>query len=313
MISGKGGMAATAMLAVSLAFSPMVERHARACDKGAAVQKKEEKSFFSSEKLPEIIKKVKGKTAKEKVESLFELLKTGNGMLKAVPSGDKRPPRKPDETIEKGGDCTELAFVVITAFKKLGIEGGAVAVHLEKDKKNRDHVVAYALINGEKIYFDPQTEKLGEIGGKHKLIMEMGFDEAESVYHREMGNYYDKKGKTDEAVKEFEKAVKINPKDAYCHHMLGVLYGQKGEVEKSKKHYDIAAELDAENKKYQENKKTGTYNEELKAAYEAYQNKDYKSEKEHFENALNSGEKLSKKEKKMLEENIAACEQMISQ
>jgi len=301
----------TAAVALSLAASPMLEKRARACDKGAEVQKKT--SFFSSNKLPEILKSVSGKTDMEKVESMFGILKIGAGVLKVVKSGkDNRAPRTVDETIEKGGDCTEFASVMITGMKILGIKGGADIIHFEDSKEDQDHMVAYALIDGKKIYLDPQAE-IGKIKGKYKVVMELDFDKAESIPHREMGNYYKLKGKADEAVKEFEKAVELNPEDAYCHYNLAILYEKKGNMKKAKKHYDIAAKLDPENEKYKQHKKKGSYNEEIQAAYAAYEKGDYVSAKEHFENALNSGEKLSKKEKKSLEENIKMCEEMIKQ
>ncbi|NYZ77539.1 tetratricopeptide repeat protein [Candidatus Micrarchaeota archaeon] len=314
-----GKAAATVTLAVGLALSPMMEGIARAKDNCAEVakpqaQKPEEKPFFSSEKLPDILKNVKGTADKEKTESLFSLLKVGNGVLKTVKAGgDKRAPRNVDETIEKGGDCTEFSFVVITALKMLGINGGAVVIHREGAKKGEDHMVAYATLGDQKFYIDPQAEKSGEIKGKYTLVMDLTFAEAEGIYHREMGNYYKLQSKTDEAIAAFEKAVALNVKDAYCHNSLGVLYEKKGDVEHAKEHYDLAVKYDPDNKTYEKNKTVGTYNEELKAAYDAFEKEDYKSAKEHFENALNSGEKLSDKEKKELKKNIGICEQMIQQ
>lgn len=309
-----GRAIATATLAVSLAASPlMVERIANACDKGADVQTKS--SFFSSEKLNAKLGEVKGDSVKEKLESLFNLLKVGNGFLKFTDShNDKRAPNDVTGTLENGGDCTELGFVTVASMKQLGIDGGVAAVTLEgKDKKKEDHLVAFAYmeVDGkkEKFYLDPRAEKAGEIKGAYKLLFEMTLDEAESIYHREMGNYYLLKGKNDDALKEFEKAEKIFYGDAYVHHILGILYQKKGEYKKAEEHNIKAAELEPGNEVYKANAAVAVYNKEFAAGVEAFNSNDYKSAKKHFENALNSGVKLSKEEKKMLENNIKACEQ----
>ncbi len=313
-----GRAAATAALAISLAASPMVERIARAQDKTEQVQ---EKSFFSSEKLKEKLANIKGSNVDGKLSNLFDLLKIGNGILKTDDSkGDKRPPRNVDETLEKGGDCTELSFVVITALKELGIKGGADIVHFDSEKnENQDHMVAYALVEVNdkevKIHIDPQTSSLGKMNGEYELVMDLTFEEAEGMYHREMGNYYDKNGKITEAIASFEKAVELNPKDAYCYHMLGMVY--KDKYDQSKSLDDLvkakdclvkAAELSPKNKEYKKDKAFAVYTVEIELAFQAIDKNDYKTAKKHFKNALNSGVKLTDKEEKMLKDYIKQCE-----
>jgi len=308
-----GRAIATAALAVSLAAAPlMVEKTARA-DEKAEIQKKS--SFFSSEKLNAKLTEVKGDSVKEKLESLHELLKVGNGFLKFTDShNDKRAPNDVDGAIENGGDCTELGFVTVAALKELGIDGGVVAVTLE-GKKKEDHMVAFAYIEVDgkkkKFYLDPRAEKAGEIKGKYTLLFEMTLDEAESIYHREMGNYYLLKGKQDKALKEFENAEKMFSGDAYVHHVLGYLYAMNGEHKKAEEHNIKAAELEPDNPEYKANAAVAIYNREFKAGVDAYNNDDYAAAKKHFENALNSGLKLTKQEKKSLENNIKACEEMM--
>ncbi len=313
-----GRAAATAALAISLAASPMVERIARAQDKTEQVQ---EKSFFSSEKLKEKLTNIKGSNLDGKLSNLFDLLKIGNGILKTDDSkGDKRPPRNVDETLEKGGDCTELSFVVITALKEIGIKGGAEIVHFDSEKnENQDHMVAYALVEVNdkevKIHIDPQTSSLGKMNGEYELVMDLTFEEAEGMYHREMGNYYDKNGKITEAIASFEKAVELNPKDAYCYHMLGMVY--KDKYDQSKSLDDLvkakdclvkAAELSPKNKEYKKDKAFAVYTVEIELAFQAIDKNDYKTAKKHFKNALNSGVKLTDKEEKMLKDYIKQCE-----
>ena len=303
---------AAAVFTAGLVLSPMAEGIAGAKDKGAEVQNKS--TVFASKKLPKILEKVKGESKSEKVESMFGILKVGNGKLKTVPSrGDKRPPRNPDETIAKGGDCSELGGVMVTGLKIQNIDGGVSVVHFKEEKdKNTDHVVAYADVDGKRIYLDPQAEKPGEIKGEYTVVMDLSFKEAEGIHYREMGKYLYKKGKTNDAIKEFEKAVEKNPRDAYSYHMLGILYEKKGDMKKARKHYERALELDPENKTYQKNKNKTVYNTELDSAYAALEEKDYKQAKEHFENALEAGKDfLDEKAKKELKENIEKCEKIL--
>jgi len=312
-VIGKPGRAiATATLAVSLAASPlMVERIARACDKGAEVQKKPDP--FSSEKLKEKLAGVKGSTDKEKVESLFKLLKAGNGVLKLATSDmEKRPPRTIDETLEKGGDCTEFALVALASLKCLGIPGGALVVHFEKSAGTKEHMFAYAKIGDEKIVIDPQAEGAGKMmkNEKYTVKMDLAPEQAKSMYYREMGDHLSKKGKSEEAIKNFERALEINQKDAYCHHMLGILYEKKGDKKKAEEHHAKAAELDPGNKVYQKNTKKMDINKELQLAQEAINKEDWDACIEHYENVLNSGAELSKKQKDAIDNNLKACRQM---
>ncbi len=312
-VIGRPGRAiATATLAVSLAASPlMVERTAMACDKGAQIQKSD---LFSSEKLNEMLKSVAGSTAKEKVESLFNLLKVGNGVLKIDPSNaNKRPPRTVDEALEKGGDCTEFALVALASLKELGIKSGAMLVKFEGSKDA--HMFAYALVDGKKIFIDPQAKASGKLmkDKKYKVKADLTPEQATSMYYREMGDYHSKKGKTDEAIKSFEKAVALNAKDAYSYHSLGVLYEKKGDMKKSGECHKKAAELEPDNELYQKNVKTVDINKELQLAEEAIGKEDWPACIKHYENVLNSGAKLTKKQKANIEYNLGLCKQLNEQ
>ncbi len=312
-IGRPGRVIATATLAVSLAVSPlMVERIARACDKGTEVQKKI-LDLFSSKKLKGILKKVTGNTAKEQVESVYDILKVGNGVLKLNPSNfDKRPPRTVDETLENGGDCTEFALAVLASLKELGIKGGAMVVHFDGSKPTVDHIFAYAFVDGKKVIMDPQAKGFGKLlkNKKYKVKMDLTPEQATSMYYREMGEHLSKKGKTDEAIKNFEKAIELNPKDAYSHHMLGILYEKKGNKKKAEKHHTKAAELEPDKKLYQKNVKALDVDKEIKLAQKAINEEDWDGCIQHYENVLNSGVKLSKKQKKAVEYNLDLCKKV---
>ena len=225
---------------------------------------------LKSEKLPELLKNIKGTDA-EKVKQIFELLKD---KLKTVKSKyDDRPPRTVDKTIAKGGDCTEFALVVLASLKHIGIDGGATMVHLKGAPEDMDHIVAYASISGNRIYIDPQAEKLNVIGeGKgHDKLADLNMEEAKGMYYRELGNHYFVKKKYDKSIQAFEDSLKFYEKDAYVHHKLGYLYQEKGkksdDLEHKKKaycHNKRSSELAPEKEKYKKNTAMAGFNYKVK-------------------------------------------------
>ena len=42
------------------------------------------------------------------------------------------------------------------------------------------------------------------------------------------GRGYGQQGRIDEAIREYQAALRINPDDAEAHYNLGVVYGQQG-------------------------------------------------------------------------------------
>jgi len=276
---------------------------------------KEVSNPLKSEKLPALLKDIKGTDA-EKIKQLFELLKD---KLKTVKSKyDDRPPRTVDETLAKGGDCTEFALVVLASLKHLGLEGGATIVHFKEAPENMDHMVAHASVYGNKIHIDPQAEKLGIIGdGKeYEKVSELTIEEAKGMYHRELGNHYFMKNKYDKAIEAFEQSLNFYEKDAYVHHKLGYLYQEKGkksdDLEHKKKaycHNKRSSELNPDNEKYKKNTAMAGFNYEVKLGEKSFNEGEYSEAKTHFENAIELGKGYVPKEHiEMIESYIKQCE-----
>jgi len=241
-----------------------------------------------------------------KLATMFSRLRRGGDMGVKVMDMTGKAPRTAAGVLESGGDCTDLTNLAIAIMKNQGIPGGAVIVHFRGDPAGLEHMVPYAKLDGEKVIVDLQTAELGDTQkGNYDIVLVLDFAQAASMYHREYGDYLRDQGKGVEAITAYKRAVEIFDGDAYVHQNLGVLYEKNGDMESAARHLKRAAELDP---RYSTDSKRGSYNEELQAGEEAYKNKDWKGCVEHFKNALNSGEKLSKDEKKAIQSYVDVCD-----
>jgi len=59
----------------------------------------------------------------------------------------------------------------------------------------------------------------------------------------EVGKFYFVNGKFDKAIEEFNKAVKLNPKDPEIYYNLGLAYESKSELDEARKMYGKAVEI----------------------------------------------------------------------
>jgi len=225
--------------------------------------------------------------------------------VKAIDMRGKAP-RTASEALDKGGDCTDLARIVVPVLKRLGIPGGVLVVHFNKDPADVEHMVPYAIAGGKEIIIDLQSPKLGKTAdGRYTVVLRLTYDEAKAIDHQEDGDYKRDNGKTDEAIAAYEKSLEVYEGNAYVHQNLGVLYEKQHEMKKAAEHLKRAAELDP---RYRKEDTRGSYNEEVEAGHKAYNEKRWADCAKHFRNALNSGEKLKPDEKKILKQNIEACE-----
>ena len=76
-----------------------------------------------------------------------------------------------------------------------------------------------------------------------------------ALAHGSLGIVYSDKGKVDEAITEFTRALAINPGYADIHNNLGVAYGKKGQYEKAIEHITTAISLQPERAAYYDNLK----------------------------------------------------------
>ena len=249
-------------------------------------------------------------STRDKVKSLFETLHKEGMMGVKVIKGAGRPPRTAAETLDKGGDCTELATLVVALLKELKIPGGALVVHFENAPAKVDHMVPYAQIGDKKVIIDLQTSELGTTQqGQYATVMTLTYDQAAAMYHREWGDYLRDRGKRRDAMIAYTMALSIYEKDAYVHQNLGVIYEHFGGMETAAKHLKRAAQLDP--KGYKKHQKRGTYNEELQRGNQALRERRWEDCVKHFQNALGSGEKLKQQERQIIQSYIDHCDKKV--
>jgi len=252
----------------------------------------------------------------EKARALFDRLHKGAPEGVTVVDGEHRAPRTASETLGDGGDCTELATLVISALREAGAKGKTMVVHFPNAPADEDHMIPYVMDGKRKVVIDLQAGKLGATAqGKPAVVMDLSFDQATEMYHREWGDDLRDKGKTQEAIKAYETALKFYGNDAYVHQNLGILYEKKGDIAKSSEHFKKAAEI---NPKYAKDEKrvdhnTGvqSYNEEMDAAFAAYKAGQWADCARHFQNMLDLSGKLGSKEREGIEKNRDVCKSKI--
>ncbi len=64
-----------------------------------------------------------------------------------------------------------------------------------------------------------------------------------TVYHFNLGVYYQKLGKIENAIKEYEAVLVLDPNNAEAHNNLGVIFREKNELDKAAKHYQFVVSL----------------------------------------------------------------------
>ena len=64
-----------------------------------------------------------------------------------------------------------------------------------------------------------------------------------------LGMYYSEKGRADEAIEQFKKALKINPRYARAHNNLGIAYTGKGMLKEAIYEYERAIDIDPHHKR----------------------------------------------------------------
>jgi tetratricopeptide (TPR) repeat protein len=64
-----------------------------------------------------------------------------------------------------------------------------------------------------------------------------------TVYHFNLGVYYQKMGNIANAIKEYEAVLMLDPNNAEAHNNLGVIYREKNELDKAAEHYQFVVSL----------------------------------------------------------------------
>jgi hypothetical protein len=246
------------------------------------------------------------------VERLFARLHQGGSDGVTVSAMTGLPPRTAAESFAQGGDCTDLAGIITPMLRRKGILGGVLVVHFDSAPAGVEHMVPYVEDGGARTIVDLQAERLGQTAqGRYTVILNMSYEQAASMYHREMGDYYRDQGRSQDAINAYRRAVEIFDRDPYVHQNLGVLYERAGDMEAAGRHSRRAAELDPQ--RYGGHGQRGSYNQELQAADRAMQESRWSDCVRHLQAALDSGERIGADERRTIESNIRACRQRAGQ
>lgn len=272
----------------------------------APEEKTGEGPFALNDRMKELIRKFNSGSPAGKVKKLFAELHKGapNGVTVEDMTG--KTPRTAVEALSQGGDCTDLANIVIPMLREMGVPGGVLLVHFKNAPKGVDHLVPYMEIGGKKTIIDLQTAKLGKTAqGPYSIILDLTYDQSASTYYREWGDFYKDQNKKQDAITAYEKSLEIHEANAYVHQQLGELYEDIGEKEKAIKHWARAAELDPS---YRKHGLRAYFNEQIRLGSEAFNEKRYADCARHFQNALDTGI-VKAKDKKPIEQNRDLCKE----
>jgi tetratricopeptide (TPR) repeat protein len=244
-------------------------------------------------------------SARQKAERLFAILHRGGERGVTVSDMSGQQPRTASQALANGGDCTDLAALAIPILREAGVPGGAMVVHFESAPAGVEHMVPYVELDGRRVIFDLQAGTMGDTAqGRYTRVLEMTYAQAESMYHREMGDYYRDQSRPDEAIRAYGRALELFDRDAYVHQNLGILYERAGSMEASARHLRRAAELDS---RYRRDQTRGDYNTELRAGERAASESRWADCIRHLQNALASGERLRSEERTQIQSVIDQC------
>ncbi len=101
-----------------------------------------------------------------------------------------------------------------------------------------------------------------------------------------LGVLYYSIGMIDEAIEQFEKALKINPEYIEAHLNLSIALNDKGDYMRAKKHYETAAKLEKEGGRIPASVRNNLANTYMKLGDTFFEVGEYKRAKEEYERAL---------------------------
>lgn len=262
--------------------------------------------FELNDALRTVVSETSGNDIRAKVDAVFSRLRRGGTSGVSVMDMAGRPPRTAAEALSQGGDCTDLANIVIALFRELRIPGGALVLHFNNAPADVDHMVPYAQIGGRRVIVDLQTGRLGDTAqGEYREVSRLTYDQAAFMYHREQGDYYRDRGQSTEALASYRRAVELFDGDGYTYQNLGVLLERSRDMRGAQAAFQRAAQLDS---RYRGDQTRGSFNYELQQGQEAFSRQDWQGCAAHFRNALATGIQLSQTDRQSVERNISACD-----
>ncbi len=254
-----------------------------------------------SERLARLSEKYNVGTFAENVNALF------NGMNQYAKDGvkakkmDGLPPRTAEEALDQGGDCTDLARIVIPILKDWGVPGGALIVKFEG--KEELHMVPYVELDGKKTIIDLQVKELGKTAyGSYAVVHDLTYDQSSYMYHAEMGDYYLDKKDYMKAAGSYEKAIDSYGQDSYVLYNLGICHQQMDEHDIAVGYFEAASKLNPE---YRQMYQRAKFNSEAQKAMQAAESGDMEGCIKHGKAALEN--QKEEKYRAPLEKLVEQC------
>ena len=125
-------------------------------------------------------------------------------------------------------------------------------IRLDSDLKDIPFLMVTAEVAEETVAEAAETEVDGYIikpfvartlDEKIQKILEKRESPSEVDTYLKLGNVYLNSGKVDDAFKEYENALKIQPDNPRVHYVMGNVYQERGEIDKAEKAYKKAVDL----------------------------------------------------------------------
>jgi hypothetical protein len=310
----KRALATIGLGAAFILFPPMLDGCGSAALAGPAKEARSRRPayvrttdpFELNQSLRDHARRLNTGTNRQKVTRLHSEMRRGGAHGVRIVSRTGRPPRTAQEALSQGGDCTDVANIVIALLREMGVPGGALMVHFNSAPADTFHMVPYAQLGDRRVIIDLQSDRLGQTAqGRYTTVLTFTFDQAASMYHSEWGGYLLRNGRNQDAIGAYERAVEIFDGDAHVHHNLGVLYEAAGNMQLASRHYTRAAQLNPT--RYGRQQTRGDYNLELQRGETAYREGRWSECAQHFQNALDSGESLTADERQVIEQYRDAC------
>ncbi len=105
-------------------------------------------------------------------------------------------------------------------------------------------------------------------------------------FQKFLGVIYYSLGFTDEAIEQFEKALKINPNYIEAHLNMAIVLNDKGDYVRAKEHYEIATKLEKEGGRIPTSLRNNLANTYMKLGDTYFEVGEYEKAKEEYERAL---------------------------
>jgi protein O-mannosyl-transferase len=136
--------------------------------------------------------------------------------------------------------CALLSILFLLSWKQSGSYCDAETLYWTTIRKNPDSWMAH---NNLGILFADRGRNEEAIAHYRKAL-ELKPDNAEA--HNNLGTLLEKMGRTDEALAHYQKALEINPNLAHVHNNLGLLFSNMGRTDEAIVNYQKALEINPE-------------------------------------------------------------------